>query len=340
MAFAGIEDIKRRAAENAARSRIESDESPGTPNEGALAPIRHPQQDFFLAQIFDAPLKDDYATMEHPMFSLSKTPDLKIRVYEHNGNSITITPSAAGLATIWDKDILLFTISCLVEAQNRGLPIGRTVRLRARDLLVYCNRGTSGAEYDSLAKAFERLAGTRIRTDITTGKKRARRGFGLVESWSIVERTTSQRMASIELTLSEWLYNAIVATEVLTLSRDYFRLRKGLERRLYELARKHCGLQAKFTIGLETLRKKSGATCSLREFRRQIREIVGGGALPDYSMTFDEESDKVTLWTRDGGKRLRRMIQEVRDRGITTLDGALPNSPIVEDDVSRINLHP
>jgi len=30
-------------------------------------------------------------------------------------------------------------------------------------------------------------------------------------------------MASIELTLSEWLYNAIVATEVLTLSRDYFR---------------------------------------------------------------------------------------------------------------------
>jgi plasmid replication initiation protein len=80
-------------------------------------------------------------------------------------------------------------------------------------------------------------------------------------------------MASIELTLSEWLYNAIVATEVLTLSRDYFRLRKGLERRLYELARKHCGLQAKFTISLETLLKKSGATCSIREFRRQIRDF-------------------------------------------------------------------
>jgi plasmid replication initiation protein len=319
MAFAGIEDIKRRAAENAARSRIAAE----TPNEGALAPIRHPQQDFFLAQIFDAPLKDDHATMEHPMFSLSKTPDLKIRVYEHNGNSITITPSAAGLATIWDKDILLFTISCLVEAQNRGLPIARTIRLRARDLLVYCNRGTSGAEYDSLAKAFERLAGTRIRTDITTGKKRSRHGFGLVESWSIVERTTSKRMASIELTLSEWLYNAIVATEVLTLSRDYFRLRKGLERRLYELARKHCGLQAKFTIGLETLLKKSGATCSVREFRRQIREIAKTNSLPDYSLTINADTDLVTLWTRDGGKRLRRMIQDVHDRGISTLDNVV-----------------
>ncbi len=315
---ADIAEIQRRAAANA--SRFLDDSTPTPTRDSTLAPVRHPQQDFFLAQIFDAPLKDDQATMEHPMFSLSKAPDLRIRVYEHNSNTITITPSAAGLATIWDKDILLFTISCLVEAQNRGLPIGRSVRLRARDLLVYCNRGTSGAEYDALAKAFERLAGTRIRTDITTGKKRSRHGFGLVESWSIIERTTTNRMASIELTLSEWLYNAIVATEVLTLSRDYFRLRKGLERRLYELARKHCGLQAKFTIGLETLLKKSGATCSIREFRRQIHEIAAAGTLPDYSVTFDKEKDLVTLWTRDGGKRLRRMIQDVHDRGITTLD--------------------
>jgi plasmid replication initiation protein len=316
-----LEDVHRRAAANAAKKRDTSDNDAAVnQTRGTLAPIKHPQQDFFLAQIFDAPLKDDQATMEHPMFSLSKTPDLKIRVYEHNGNTITITPSAAGLATIWDKDILLFTISCLVEAQNRGLPIDRSVRLRARDLLVYCNRGTSGAEYDALVKAFERLAGTRIKTDITTGKKRTRQGFGLVESWSIVERTPSNRMASIELTLSDWLYNAIVATEVLTLSRDYFRLRKGLERRLYELARKHCGLQAKFTIGLETLQKKSGATCSIREFRRQIREIAADNALPDYSLTFEDVNDRVTLWTRDGGKRLRRMIQDVHDRGITTLD--------------------
>jgi len=318
----GIEEIKRRAHAHATASLNVVDDSEALqPKGGALAPVRHPQQDFFLAQIFDAPLKDDQATMEHPMFSLSKTPDLKIRVYEHNGNTVTITPSAAGLATIWDKDVLLFTISCLVEAQNRGLPIGRSVRLRARDLLVYCNRGTSGAEYDALVKAFERLAGTRIKTDITTGKKRARQGFGLVESWSIVERTTSNRMASIELTLSEWLYNAIVATEVLTLSRDYFRLRKGLERRLYELARKHCGLQAKFTIGLATLLKKSGSTSSIREFRRQIREIASASTLPDYNVTFDAEKDLVTLWTRDGGKRLRRMIEEVRERGISTLDG-------------------
>lgn len=75
-----------------------------------------------------------------------------------------------------------------------------------------------------------------------------------------------------------------------------------------------------FTISLETLHKKSGATCSIREFRRQIKEIASDNTLPDYSVTFEDANERVTFWTRNGGKRLRRMIQEVRDRGINTLD--------------------
>jgi hypothetical protein len=42
--------------------------------------------------------------------------------------------------------------------------------------------------------------------------------------------------------------------EVLTLHRDYFRLRKPLERRMYELARKHCGQQATWSICLTCAR--------------------------------------------------------------------------------------
>jgi Replication initiator protein A len=32
-------------------------------------------------------------------------------------------------------------------------------------------------------------------------------------------------MVAIQLRLSDWLYNAVVAGEILTLNRDYFRLR-------------------------------------------------------------------------------------------------------------------
>lgn len=229
-----IDEIQRRAALNATRGRAAQKQSDPFDESSAelipevaapsthLAPIRHPQQDFFLAQMFDAALKDDQASMEHPMFSLSKAPDLNIRVYEHNGSSITITPSANGLATIWDKDVLLFAISTLIEAQNRSVPISRNVRFRARDLLVYCNRGIDGAKYDGLVKALERLVGTRIKTDITTGNKRYRRGFGLIESWSIVERTSSNRMACIELTPllnPEWV-TWVWATELGGLTSD------------------------------------------------------------------------------------------------------------------------
>src|SRR5467141_940063 len=75
-----------------------------------LLPDRHPNRDFFVADILDWALKDDRHTMEHPMFSLSKKPDRKIRHYEHNGSTVTVEPSVRGMATIWDKDILIYAI--------------------------------------------------------------------------------------------------------------------------------------------------------------------------------------------------------------------------------------
>ena len=57
-------------------------------------------QGFFLCDIFDAIPKDDIATMEHPIFSLSTRPDRRILRYEHNGTAIEVTPSVKGLATI------------------------------------------------------------------------------------------------------------------------------------------------------------------------------------------------------------------------------------------------
>jgi len=63
----------------------------------SLLPDRYPNRDFFVADIFDAAPKDDMAGMEHPMFSLAKQPDMNIRRYEHNGDSIEIQPSHIGL---------------------------------------------------------------------------------------------------------------------------------------------------------------------------------------------------------------------------------------------------
>ncbi len=254
--------------------------------------------DLFLCDIFDPVPKGDLGTMEHPVFSLATRPDRRILTYDHNGVEITVTPSVKGRATIFDKDILIFCTSQLMAALNMGRPIERTLQLTAHDLLLATGRDRSGDGYRRLRDAFERLAGTRITTNLTTGGVEVTQGFGLIEAWQIVRRTRNGRMVSVSVTLSDWLYRAVQAKSVLTLSRDYFRMRKPLERRIYELTRKHCGRQDQWRVSVETLLKKSGSASPRRVFRAMLREMIAADALPDYHLT-EEPGDILRVTPRD-----------------------------------------
>ena len=278
-----------------------------------LIRVRHPNRDFFLADMFDYALKDDGATMEAPIFTLSTKPDLSIWQWtSKDGNkSIKVAPSVLGRATQFDKDVLIYVVSQLTEALNRGREDAqnRTVRFTVYDYLVTTNRGVGGDDYRRLQEAFERLAGTRITTDIKTGGERVKEGFGIIDTWRIVEKSREdERMIAVEITLSRWLYNAVQAFEVLTIHPDYFRLRKPLARRLYELARKHCGHQTSWAIGLDLLREKSGSKSSLREFRRAVRAIEADDSLPEYRFVVGHD-DKVTFYMRDGTRLIRSITK-------------------------------
>jgi hypothetical protein len=171
-----------------------------------------------------------------------------------------------------------------MAALNAGRQVSRTLHLKAHDLLVATNRETSGDAYRRLRESFERLAGTRITTNIVTGGHELTSGFGLIESWEIVRKARGGRMVNVSVTLSDWLFRAVLSKSVLTLSRDYFRLRKPLERRIYELTRKHCGRQQAWTISVETLLKKSGSASPRRVFRKMVRDMIAAQPLPDYAM--------------------------------------------------------
>jgi plasmid replication initiation protein len=263
-----------------------------------LLPDRHPTPDLFVCDILDAPLKDDMASMEHPIFSLSTNPDRRIRLYAHNGNTIQIAPSVLGLATIHDKDILIYCVSQLMAKINQGYTPSRTVRIKAHELLVATNRQTSGRGYELLKDAFERLRGTSITTDIRTNGERVISGFGLLDSWKIVIKDPkTERMVEVQATLSEWMYNSILGKEVLTISRQYFQLRKPIERRIYEIARKHCGSQRQWSVDIEMLRKKCGSSSPPRLFRSRLNEIIREQHLPDYALSLD--GDIVTITNRN-----------------------------------------
>ena len=127
-----------------------------------LLPVRHSKGDLFICDVADAALKDLIPQTEHPFFSLSKKPDTSIRKYEHNGNWLQIIPSVKGLATIYDKDILIYCISQIMEKLKRKEAVRQRVRITSYDLLIFTNRGTSGRDYDALVEGIDRLAGTRI----------------------------------------------------------------------------------------------------------------------------------------------------------------------------------
>lgn len=267
---------------------------------GPLAPDRLKARggDFFLCDIFDVLPKSDLTSMEHPLFSLSTRPDLRILRYAHNGAEITVTPSVRGLATLFDKDILIYCISQLMAALNAGRAVSRHLRLTAHDLMVATNRETSGDGYQRLREALERLAGTRITTNLETGGQEVTTGFGLLESWQILRATKGGRMVQVSVTLSEWLFRAVMSKSVLTLNRDYFRLRKPLERRIYELSRKHCGRQPEWRVSMATLALKSGSASPLRVFRKMMRDMIAADHLPDYRL-MEEPGDMILVTRRD-----------------------------------------
>lgn len=269
-----------------AESQLRDDRTTG---KSALLPQRHPNHDLFICDVLDAIPKDDMASMEHPIFSLATKADTRVLHYENKNVVVEIAPSVRGLATIYDKDILIYCISQLMAKKNAGEQLAQTLHLNAHELLVWTNRETSGDGYRRLKDAFERLSGTRITTNIKANGEEITEGFGLIESWRVVRETKSGRMSELKVRLSDWVYRIIQGSEVLTLSRDYFRLRKPVDRRVYELARKHCGEQDQWKISLELLHKKTGASSHYREFKSMIRELVQHDHLPDYQVALEDE---------------------------------------------------
>ncbi len=282
-----------------------------------LLPEHHLTSDFFVCDIFDAVPKADMASMEHPVFSLSSKPDRRIRKYESSDGTkfLEVRPSVDGLATVHDRDILIFCISQIMAALNEGRQVSKVVRFKAYDYFVATNRTLGGSSYARLKTSMERLRGTTISTNIVTGGVEQTEIFGLIDSAKIVRKTRDGRMQELEVTLADWVFNSIRAKEVLTLHKNYFRLRKPLERRLYEVVRKHCGKNAEWRIGLDKLQMKCGSSSERREFKRMVAQIIADDLkesyMPDYSISFtDEKRDVVIFRNRETMPKERKTALE------------------------------
>ena len=235
--------------------------------------------------------RSDMASMAHPIFSLSTRPDTRILRYVHDDVVVEIHPSAKGLATIFDKDVLIYCISKLMHMRNHGEEIGPVVRITTHDMLVSTNRQTGGIMYQRIEDVLDRLAGTG--DEVTT------QNFGLIE-WYDYNRKGSgmaERLRYLDLKLSDWMFRAVESAEVLPISRDYFRLRRPIDRRLYELARKHSGRAPNWKIGSALLQKKIGSQQDARSFAHHLRGLAASNDFPDFEVKLS--GDNVIFTRRD-----------------------------------------
>lgn len=144
---------------------------------------------YFVASSRNIKIKGDMCTMLYPFFSLSKKPDMNVFEFKHKGTEIIITPSKKGRANILDKEILMFFTSQIIDALDRGEAVSRNIEVELSLLLSETSRGNSGKSYINLKSAIERLAGTKVETNIKMDTAlNDNETFKFITDWELIEK--------------------------------------------------------------------------------------------------------------------------------------------------------
>lgn len=262
-----------------------------------LAPSERATLDPFVIATGAASPRDQRDLMERPFFSLAKSRRVVPIQYEAGDVRVEVHALAEhGMATIWDADILIWAASQIVEAQNADLPTSRFFRFTPYHLLTAIGRETGASDYKLLKSAFSRLQSTVIRTTIRQGEHWRRHQFSWLNEWEELTRRDG-RVEGMEFVLPDWFYRGVIDRSlVLAIDPDYFRLKGGIERWLYRVARKHAGHQAYgWRFDFRHLHAKSGSLVRASDFAIQLRRIAARQPLPGYLLRVEREAGRELL---------------------------------------------
>jgi plasmid replication initiation protein len=282
------------------------------------------QIDLFVESLVSAPLRDDHATMEFPFFALQKRPLLTPILYQDGNVSIRISPGERGIASIWDKDVLIYLSSRINAKIERGEEVSRTVRIAAYEMLRVTRRHTGKSGYQEIYDALFRLRSTTITTDIQSGGEREiRRRPCDAGSGNHPQRLDVPRL--------------VKDRRVLSINPAYFDLTGGLERRLYEIARKHVGRQAEWKVSLLLLAKKCGTMQrNLRRFKFDLKELAELDRLPDYQMFLvnDHSSPTTKALQAAGMKGVKGIRRTPNEAVILVFKPRAPTVPAITNEAA------
>jgi len=244
----------------------------------------------------DSPLlkevRGERSLMAFPFFALSKGKWTKPLAYKTDAVSIEVVATAKGVATIYDKEVLLYIASLMVAKLEAGVDVSQDFYFTAHDLFRVTGVNGSARSYTRLSDALERLQGTQIKTNIEAGGEGQAGFFSWLSEAQLTytkTRTGDKRLKAVKVRLCDWLYRAIQRDRrVLAYAPSYFQL-GPIERRLYEIARSTCGDGA-VEVEIEELRLQLGYQSPLKSFRFEMKRIADGNTIPDFMFELLESS--------------------------------------------------
>jgi len=250
-------------------------------------PSRIPQGELFL---LDSPLygeiRGERSLMAFPFFALSKNAWMRPLSYQTDTVTIEVRPSASGVATIYDKEIVLYIASLMAAKLELGEEVVQDFVFTAHDLFSVTGSNHSARSYGRLSEALERLQGTQIKTNIEAGGEGEEGFFSWLSEAKLhynKTRAGERRLKAVKVRLCDWLFRAILLDRhVLDYAAAYFQL-GPIERRIYEVARS-TGNGEGFEIDLATFRLQVGYQNPLANFRAALRQIASADSIPEYRL--------------------------------------------------------
>jgi len=265
----------------------------------------------------DSPLlgeiRGERSLMAFPFFALAKNAWMKPLSYSTPTVSIEVRPSARGVATIYDKEIVLYIASLMAAKIEVGMAISQDFTFTAHDLFTVTGANHSARSYSRLADALERLQGTQIRTNIEAGGEGEEGFFSwLSEARLQYARSANgeKRLKSVKVRLCDWLFRAILRDgQVLDYASTYFQL-GPIERRIYEVARSTCVDGEPLDMDLQLLKLQTGFQNPLSNFRIAMRQIAAANAIPGYDIALIEDAPAAVV--EDGPRKAGRRSAAAR----------------------------
>ena len=251
------------------------------------------QPDFFVPALYDVGGRDSRHIMDVAVFRLGKKDKRagELIRYELSDGFVEVTAGPYGMASVWDYDIVLMMVSHLTEAMNRyrdgkGEKPGRTFKPHVSDILKFARRGDGSRQVDEVAAALDRLKGTTVKSKRGNGNDQETASDGLINNYTILSKTDTGRISSVEIEAPKWIHKQIVEgrqPDVLTVHPDYFLITLGIGRFIYRLARRAAG-KSHAQWSFRKLYERSGSTGDFKKFTYTLREMVAANDLPEYTL--------------------------------------------------------